>query len=832
MCVRSCARSACTPQFLAGVYGAGVCAWARVSAVARHSWLGCWGVCAFVCALLLYSATLGWGVRCGSVCLGLGFGCAPPLLAGVSVCLCACVRAPLAPRHCWLGCAVWVCVLGLGSGCAPSPLAGMLGCVCVCVRAPLVPRHSWLGCVVWVSVLRLGSRLRPATPGWGVGVCVCLCARSGCTPPLLAWLCGVWVWCCLATVSVPWFIACCARCPGLRHPAAVVASHMSLCLSCGRRRASLACLVAPRGAPRLVRPVALGAPVAFPTPWCLSPAQGLAPPAVFGGCAGHAEAGREPGSLCLPLAPAEAGALGWLRVIHVRGPALGLSLADPSGVCLGLRALRWLACLDLVGDASRFAYRPSSDGGLGRYTGGVSCGRRHRPFQVGGGHARVPCVCACACPSWPGRAGQPPGRVLVRLTFSCRRSWCALCWFGPPRAGVALFVVVIGCSCFFFLVAPPLSPVVSVLRLGSPWALVSCGPPACPPLVCLFFPLPCLWCSVVSGPGCLGPWPSLVPSPGSPLCFFHFSPSPPPLFFFFLAVLLFFVGLLFFLFFFLFPLLPFFFPPWCADCAVLGPVRVSWVVGCAGVCCCGHCGPARAGVRLCCVVGCFCRCLVPCCGPWLCSVLGCGAVLLWCAASRVVWCCPRRVLLVVPCCFVRAGWSCVLLPVVAGCSLLGLVARRCFSLMCVFAGAPAWPLRLLPCCVLWLVVVPCSPVLCPVYHGPVLPCGAVLWRPAVRFSLLVVLVCVLFLCVRCCVALRVVLFGAGLVRAVVAASCCGLSLCFVVSPLVFCGVVVLLWCVVVSCCAVLCAVVLRRLVVPWCWAVLCVFSLLRVFLFS
>ena len=84
-------------------------------------------------------------------------------------------------------------------------------------------------------------------------MCVCLCARSASTPPLLAGVCGVWGWCCLAPVPVPWFIACCARCPGLRHPVAVVAWFLSVCLGCGRRRASVACLVAPRGAPRLVR---------------------------------------------------------------------------------------------------------------------------------------------------------------------------------------------------------------------------------------------------------------------------------------------------------------------------------------------------------------------------------------------------------------------------------------------------------------------------------------------------------------------------------------------------------------------------------------------------
>ena len=109
-----------------------------------------------------------------------------------------------------------------------------------------------------------------------------------------------------------------------------------------------------------------------------------------------------------------------------------------------------------------------------------------------------------------------------------------------------------------------------------------------------------------------------------------------------------------------------------------------------------------------------------------------------------------------------------------------------------------------------------------IFCGAVLPCGAVLCRPAFSFPLLVVLVCVLSLCVRCCVALCVVLFGAGLVCAVVGASCCGVLLCVVVYPLLLCGLAVLLWCVVVSWCAVLSSVVLCRLVVPCCWGVLCV----------
>ena len=88
-----------------------------------HSWLGRWGVCVLVCALRLYPAAPGWGVQCGWVCLGSGFGCAPPLLAGLLRCACLC--AP--------------------STCIPPLLAGLCGVgVCACARVSAAPRHSWL----------------------------------------------------------------------------------------------------------------------------------------------------------------------------------------------------------------------------------------------------------------------------------------------------------------------------------------------------------------------------------------------------------------------------------------------------------------------------------------------------------------------------------------------------------------------------------------------------------------------------------------------------------------------------------------------------------------
>ena len=311
-----CARSACTPPLLVGVCGVGVCLWARVSAAPRRSWVGCLGVCVLVCLGRSYPATPGWGVRRGCVCLGSGFGCAPPLLAGVLGCVCAGVRGPLAPRHSWLGCAVWVCVFGLGFrlrpaapgwgvgvcllvcvlplypatpgrgvrrgcvclgsgfGCAPPLLAGVLGCLCAGVGAPLVPRHSWLGCAVWVCVCGFGFRLRPATPGWAVGVCVCWCGRSPCTPPLLAGVCGVGV-CVWARVSAAprhsW-LGCWGVRVGVRSPP--VPRHS--CLGC----AAWVCVL---GFGFGLRPATPGWGVGVCVCWCARSA--CTPPLLAGVCA-------------------------------------------------------------------------------------------------------------------------------------------------------------------------------------------------------------------------------------------------------------------------------------------------------------------------------------------------------------------------------------------------------------------------------------------------------------------------------------------------------------------------------------------------------------------
>ena len=162
---------------------------------------------------------------------------------------------------------------------------------------------------------------------------------SGVRPgPASHWL---WVWCAgvgallsLAPSAVPWFIVCCARFPGSTHPVAVVAWLLSWCRGCGRRRASLACLVAPRwcAAPRPVRSLSV-LRSSFPSPWCLPPPRGLR----------GARGGRPRTRLFVPAAG------------HCRGKGAGRALrctrlgprdgVVPGG-SLGLRS--WAACAAVV----------------------------------------------------------------------------------------------------------------------------------------------------------------------------------------------------------------------------------------------------------------------------------------------------------------------------------------------------------------------------------------------------------------------------------------------------------------------------------------------------
>ena len=133
---------AVTLPLLAGVQG--VCVLARVSVSPRHSRLG-FVVRAFGVWFSGNPAFPGWGLGC--VCLDMGFGCAPPFLAGVC------------------GACVWVWVFR-------APCLFWLACwgVCSLARAPSVSRHPLLGLpVAWGFLGDSSCRVRicPKVPDCG-----------------------------------------------------------------------------------------------------------------------------------------------------------------------------------------------------------------------------------------------------------------------------------------------------------------------------------------------------------------------------------------------------------------------------------------------------------------------------------------------------------------------------------------------------------------------------------------------------------------------------------------------------------------------------------------
>ena len=539
-----------------------------------------------------------------------------------------------------------------------------------------------------------------------------LCWRSARTPPLLAGACRMWPRCCLAPIPVPCIVAGCAHCPCWRHPVVVVAWHLSVCLGCGRQRASLACLVAPRwcAAPRPVWSL-LVLRLALPTLQCLSPLRGISPPDLLGGCAGHVEAGREPGSLCLPVAAAKAAAVGSLRVVPVPGPAMGLSLACPLGVGLGLRAPRWFVCADPGSDASDFPYVRLVTGDS---AGAQGLFRVDTDTVLFASEDATPgpgeCVHVCA----PlGRVGR--GDLLGPF-------WCPSPF---PVAGLGTLLVPsrlgLPCFCLFLrFFAPLLSLALRVFRPWVPWASASCATPH----LSLFFSYP-------------------VPLARFFFCLFLFFPC---------------LGSFFFPSF----LRAFFFS--AAVCCLFGArlLCVSWAVGRVGVCCCGRCPSAGCQFALA-----LCHLVLPACACSVCVVACCvarvgwrpaGGVSLPCAASAALlvwfvrWSCSAAALASSGCPGVL-WWGCPVAP--------GLIVLFCLALVYVLVVSFVW--RFAPFCQ------PAPLVVCAVFF---LLVGCVLAVPPSPPSRLVVVPCVvwccglccLLCCTRCCVAC---LFWVGLLRHVV-----------------------------------------------------------------
>ena len=398
------------------------------------------------------------------------------------------------------------------------------------------------------------------------------------------------------------------------------------------------------------------------------------------------------------------------------------------------------------------------------------------------GPARV-CVCV---PRLAGSGGPASRARFGAPHLSFGRSCFALCLFAPPRAGVALFVVVCG---FFFscFVSLPLLPLVAPR---------------------------CVLLRVFSGPGCNGPW-RLVPPP----LFFSYFPSPPSVhpvvscFACFPAEGALGLGVL------LPPPLPPPPPPCCLWRFLLP--------GCLGP----MCPPPFFLVFLSC-------CLFSCCASAVC-VLGCRAV---CSLS-----CPFVVLCASSVLFLVAGvvgsWCCSLLFGVCWWLWLpGVVVWCVLALVPVsglaVAGRPPCGVPS-PCAVSCGAVLPCGAVLwCPVFFlffsllvavvsccsplilgsGPVpgrccfcaLPVRCCAGVPAPLLScprgagwcfvlLPVVFVCLLLgLAVLCCL-----LVGPGGSWCRVSVACCGVSLgagswlCVVVRCVVsFCSV----WCCRALCC--------------------------------
>ena len=433
--------------------------------------------------------------------------------------------------------------------------------------------------------------------------------------------------------------------------------------------------------------------------------------------------------------------------------------------------------------------------------------------------AAVACgVCSCACFAWPGRAGRPPGRVLVRLTFSFGRFVFLLCLApsgpGLPLSLSLLLPFLVGCfsrppavwlsvrsrlvcvsrlavGCSLVVAPPPPSPFVSrgFLLLGALvffFFFLLLLLPLCAPVVSgfLWFPAPgalglgaCVVCFVclpfLGSPcacrsfglsACLLPAPAWLLPPPPPLCVSRFS-----------------------------------FLPLSAVCRV-----VLCFPGCgAAPRCCAFCRPVF-------------RCRVLCCArvvPLLVAPcpLALPVALGPCALRRCVLRFSPALCALCCVCFVVARW-CVLLfaalpcdVCVSGCCAVrslcspfcavlcfAVLVRSCCAVRVVRAAAGAWCCGALLCVVLFPVVcrgavlglvargcllVACFGVGVPVWSRGLLPCGScgLLWCPAflcrVLWCCAVAWCCAVVLCCRVAVLLGLALPSCGL-------SCCAVLCCW------------------------------------------------------
>ena len=553
-------------------------------------------------------------------------------------------------------------------------------------------------------------------------------------------------------------------------------------------------------------------------------------PALRAGCRGRCGAsgvGRRPTPNCPP-----SGRAAGVGVGRPRSGALPPPTARPLG---GLLGPVW----GVRGRTLSHPRMPALRAGCRGRCGASGVGRRPTPnCSPFGRAAGLLCVCV---PCLAGSGGPASGARFGALHLSFGLSCFALCLFGPLRAGLALFVVVVGffcllshpSPCFFFSPFFPSPPsvrrIVSCFACFPAWGALGLGALLPPPPFLFFF----------------APPPSLLS-----LAFLAFrlplatAPLPLFVFFYFLSCC---------------------FSSCCASAVC--------VLGCRAVCSlsCRFVVLRASSVLFLVagVVGSWCCCLVlrvcwwlwlpgvvvwwcvsalvpvsglavagrpPCGVPFPCAVssgavLPCGAV-LWCPVFfffflffsllvALVSCCSPVVLgsgpvpgrfclcaLPVRCC---AGVPAPLLSVRCSLALAGLAGVLCCCLLCLCVCCWAW----LSSVVSWWVLV--APGVVSRWRAVVCPwvlCCAVLLR-----------VLPLGVALLCTVLFRFALFGAAAHRAVswgavlCLAVLCLLAPCFVLSPRAVC---VLLWCVAAWCCSPLCFVPC----VPW-GVVLCVSCRLR-----
>ena len=414
---------------------------------------------------------------------------------------------------------------------------------------------------------------------------------------------------------------------------------------------------------------------------------------------------------------------------------------------------------------------------------------------------------ACACSLWPGRAGRPPGRVVVRLTFSFGRFVFLLCLAPsglglPPSLSLPLPFLVALALCFGCFSRPPAawlfvrSRLVCVSRLAVGCSLVVSPPPPSPFVSCGF------------GRSCLVPW-------GFFFLFFFFFCAPPlsPAFSGFrprvpwasaLCVVCF-VGL---------PLLG-------SACACPSFVLSAWLVAAPWWLLPPHLPPPPLCLA---VFVAAARCFVPCAVLCCASPVRCCAALLRVVSSGVVLSCAvLRSLGAAACCAVPSGAARRPGALSSAALCFAVFPRAVCFVLCVFcrgAVVRAVVRRSALCCVCPGVLCCAFPVLSPLC-GAVLRCAGALalccscgacccWR--------LVLWCAV---VRCWVWWPVVVCWWRVSVSVFLVSLSGRVVCFPVVGVVCCGALLS--------CVVFCGAVLSRgavllcsaVVLRCCWGLLC-----------